>query len=85
MTPGGSMHQSAARSFIEKIIDFGLVRPADPAEKTEISAAVRAELAAIDAPPKVVVFDDLADLILADPVHDADEQVGWPAIIPGDV
>ncbi len=24
------------------------------------------------------VFDDMADLILADPIHDADEESGWP-------
>jgi hypothetical protein len=26
----------------------------------------------------------MKDLILADPIHDADEQVGWPAMQPRD-
>lgn len=29
-------------------------------------------------PPKVEVFDDLAELILLDPIHDVNEQLGWP-------
>jgi len=30
--------------------------------------------------PDVQVFDDLADLILLDPVHDVNEQFGWPVV-----
>ena len=25
-------------------------------------------------------FEDMKDLILADPIHDADDQLGWPAL-----
>ncbi|WP_428658053.1 PqqD family protein [Runella sp.] len=28
--------------------------------------------------PKLVVFDDMQDLIVLDPVHDVDAQKGWP-------
>jgi hypothetical protein len=28
--------------------------------------------------PQIQVYDDLAELILADPIHDVDEQAGWP-------
>lgn len=31
-------------------------------------------------PPGLQVFDDLADLILLDPVHDVNEQFGWPVV-----
>jgi hypothetical protein len=30
--------------------------------------------------PQVEVFEDLADLILLDPIHDVNEQLGWPAV-----
>jgi len=30
------------------------------------------------APPVIEVFDDMADLFESDPIHDADEQIGWP-------
>lgn len=29
-------------------------------------------------PPKIEVYDDLADLILIDPIHDVNESLGWP-------
>lgn len=32
----------------------------------------------VDEPPVVEVFDDLADLIMADPIHEVDEERGWP-------
>jgi hypothetical protein len=25
-------------------------------------------------------FEDMKDLILADPIHDVDDQLGWPAL-----
>jgi hypothetical protein len=28
--------------------------------------------------PSVEAFDDLADLMLADPIHDVDAEMGWP-------
>lgn len=34
-------------------------------------------------PPHVEVFEDLADLILLDPIHDVNEQLGWPAVRTG--
>jgi hypothetical protein len=28
--------------------------------------------------PAMEVFDDMADLIKADPIHDVDDVAGWP-------
>ena len=41
-------------------------------------AATAAELAAAPGPFTVEMFEDLADLILTDPVHDVDHDAGWP-------
>jgi len=30
------------------------------------------------APPRIDVYDDLADLIVLDPIHEVNEQLGWP-------
>ena len=30
--------------------------------------------------PEVAVFDDLADLFKADPIHDVEENAGWPLV-----
>ncbi|TJX18257.1 MAG: PqqD family protein, partial [Mesorhizobium sp.] len=31
-------------------------------------------------PLKVDVHDDLADLIMVDPIHEVEEPLGWPAV-----
>jgi hypothetical protein len=38
------------------------------------------ELARTEGPFNVEMFDDLADLMLADPIHDVDPDTGWPAL-----
>jgi hypothetical protein len=30
--------------------------------------------------PDLFVFDDLADLFKADPIHDVEEPAGWPVV-----
>lgn len=37
-----------------------------------------AELAGVEGPFLVEMFDDLADLMLTDPIHDVDQEAGWP-------
>ena len=52
---------------------------------TAVDGAAHAALLGLDwsgEPPQIEVFDDLAELIFADPIHDVDEQVGWPAPRP---
>ena len=34
------------------------------------------------AAPDLEIYDDLSDLILADPIHDVDNAEGWPKM-PG--
>jgi hypothetical protein len=61
--------------FIGKLTDYGLIAPA---ERTGVPVAAPAELARIDAGLDIQVFDDLAELLIADPIHDVDEDAGWP-------
>ena len=28
--------------------------------------------------PALEIYDDMAELILSDPIHEVDEDVGWP-------
>ena len=70
---------AASTAFVERLAAMSLVRPrddagADPAEP-------------LDRPwpgdsPAIEVYDDLAELIFADPIHDVDEQAGWPTPRP---
>ena len=41
-------------------------------------AVMAAELAAAEPQFTVEVFDDLADLLIADPIHDVEATAGWP-------
>ncbi|MCX7304890.1 MAG: PqqD family protein [Hyphomicrobiales bacterium] len=62
--------------FIDRLIDLALIR-----RQADVGAGV-----AIDpqgewagGAPRIDIFDDLQELIFADPIHDVDEQLGWPA------
>lgn len=52
------------------LVPAGAAQPADP--------AVPAVLAASTGGFGVDVFEDLADLLVADPIHDVDTRIGWP-------
>jgi hypothetical protein len=61
--------------FLERLVELDLVRP--------LASDAARPAGAIDEvwsgeSPRIEVFDDLAELIFADPIHDVDEQAGWP-------
>jgi coenzyme PQQ synthesis protein D (PqqD) len=66
-------------AFLKRLIELNLVRaqasgaagPLEPIGETWSGEA-----------PQIEVFDDLAELIFADPIHDVDERVGWPTPRP---
>lgn len=68
-----------ANRFVDRLLELKLIRPQEGSESG--LAAALSETWAGD-PPKIDVFDDLAELIFADPIHDVDEQAGWPAPRP---
>ena len=64
-----------ALAFLSRLVELNLVRPhtgeaGGPLEP--IKDAWPGEI------PEIEVFNDLAELIFADPIHDVDERVGWP-------
>jgi hypothetical protein len=68
-----------ALEFLGRLVELDLVRP--HANGTAGPATLLGFDWAGDS-PLIEVFDDLAELIFADPIHDVDEQVGWPAPRP---
>jgi hypothetical protein len=72
-----------AREFIAQIQQHGLMRPRGVGS-THPAAAVESVGLARDGNRRLLLetYEDMKDLILADPIHDADEQVGWPAMQP---
>ena len=66
--------------FVSRLLDFGLLAPAADAPAQPLPGDLKAELAATSEPLKVDVHDDLADLIIVDPIHEVEEPLGWPAV-----
>jgi hypothetical protein len=67
-------------TFVGKLVAHGLVVPAAGGPAQEPSAALLLRLNQAKEPPDLTVFDDLADLLVADPIHDVEEPIGWPAV-----
>lgn len=74
---------SRTEAFIGRVVECGLALP-DPdqppvgAESSLTATLAQALGQAGDADPQINTFDDLADLIQADPIHEVDAQYGWP-------
>jgi hypothetical protein len=68
----------ATRLFVDQVLSAGLMRAA--AGPVAASKAMQSEDAARAAagPPVLEQFDDMMDLLKADPIHEVDEQLGWP-------
>lgn len=64
-----------SKEFLARLVELNLVR-AQPAEGGDPAGSV--EEAWSGAGPQIQVYDELAELIFADPIHEVDEQAGWP-------
>lgn len=67
--------------FVEQLVELGLISQHD-GNGSDFSGVVTDAWAG--EPPRIEVFDDLAELIFADPIHDVDEQAGWPTPRPAE-
>ena len=65
-----------ALRFIREIVALGLVREAAP-----VATPPAMPVAWPGEAPQLEVFNDLAELITADPVHDVDVEAGWPKLL----
>ena len=61
--------------FIARLVELNLIVP--QGIEAVLPSGPIAEAWSGDV-PQIEVFDDLAELIFADPIHDVDEQAGWP-------
>jgi hypothetical protein len=65
----------AARVFLNKLVDYGLI----VTEVTGETAVTEARLPPdVFVTPMVEKFEDIADIIAMDPIHDIDPGKGWP-------
>ena len=73
--PAGAAIAEAVASVVAGMLAEGLLRPRS-APATGV--APKASFSGVATPPVMESYDDMADLILADPIHDVDESIGWP-------
>lgn len=80
LTAGGSTIGAAELDhFISQLLDLGLLARLE-ATAQPLPGELPAELAATSEPLYVSIHDDLADLIIVDPIHEVEEPLGWPAV-----
>lgn len=75
-----SAQVAGMQQFMEALIREQLVRPRTT--NTNAPEAVSATVLLAMSPdavfPLLEMYDDMAELILSDPIHDVDEEMGWP-------
>ncbi|MER9327787.1 PqqD family peptide modification chaperone [Mesorhizobium sp. M0488] len=76
----GEVTASEIGRFVAQLLEFGLLALAADAPAQMPSETLLADLARAGDPLHVEIHDDLADLILVDPIHEVEEPVGWPAV-----
>ena len=74
------MRAQASDTFLQSLIDEKLIRECERVH--ELSSSIE-DLLAVNADedqeqPVLEIYDDMAELILSDPIHEVDEDVGWP-------
>lgn len=81
--PAGSQARASFAAFVESAIDAGLLREAERA--ADVGASDLAErIAAAGDTFAFEAFDDLTELLAADPIHDVAKEAGWPHSEPRD-
>ncbi|MEO6396383.1 MAG: PqqD family protein [Devosia sp.] len=77
--PAGDARREGVSALLTSLLEHKLLVSA-PGHDGAAPAELAAELAASSGPLTLDVFDDLADLLVADPVHDVDLETGWPKL-----
>ncbi len=76
---GSTLGAAELEHFISQLLELGLLVPSETAAQP-LPGELPAELAATSEPLHVSIHDDLADLIIVDPIHEVEEPLGWPAV-----
>lgn len=75
-----SSHGEALSGFVEKLCALGLIKARADMPTLSPDPDLVATLSAAKEAPDFTVFDDMADLFIADPIHDVEEPQGWPVV-----
>lgn len=74
-----SISREDLETFVGNLIGHGLICESESAA-TVPGEDIAMRLQASRERLEVAVFEDLADLFLADPIHDVEESKGWPMV-----
>lgn len=84
LLPAGAGYSIAdLQGFLDKLLDHRLLAVRRDATDTSLSEKFAGKVRAATEKPDLFVFDDLADLFKADPIHDVEEPAGWPVVKQG--
>ena len=81
---GASDLETAVVTFMGRLVEETLVAPVDEPARVGEAPASAAAAQARETLYDLEVYDDMADLLQADPIHEVDEETGWPAPRPVD-
>jgi len=76
----GQLSAADLDAFIDRLTEYGLLSPATDMASVALSPELAQRLAATREALKIDMHDELADLVMVDPIHDVDEPAGWPAV-----
>jgi hypothetical protein len=74
--PDGDPRRADAAATVATLIEHALIVASDAGPSGPSETAI--EFAGTSGPYSIEVFDDLSDLLIADPIHDVDPEAGWP-------
>ncbi len=77
-SPTSAFGGAAFDDFVSQLVAHGLLAQREGEAGSELSDELREQLINAKEVFEIFVFDDLADLFKADPIHDVEEQAGWP-------
>lgn len=78
-TGTGPIESVELEAFISQLVELGLLVPSSVPARP-MPGDLPAALAASSETLSVSIHDDLADLIIVDPIHEVEEPLGWPAV-----
>lgn len=76
-----SVMEQGIRWLLDQLLEENLIVPTDEPRTRSVSLASEGELQGYS-DPAFEKYDDMADLILLDPVHEIDQEKGWPKKAP---
>ena len=79
LAEGAAAKGDEVDKLLAELIHYRLISPEVGADPVSLTAEWADAARAIDDPLLLEVFNDIADLIAADPIHESDEGAGWPA------